>query len=375
MESLMKNIINNEQLISIAALKKQAKIARKQNNQLSNHSESLKAIAKEYNYDSWEKLLDASYLAINKPKQSFQSGQIEQIHWHNNQLLDYLSGFTRVMKNFHDEYEFLNNVAGYNALFNFFQDNVLNAHQVTSPIYQRIKLLIDFMISSFIESPIEKKEFKNILNYAEFSKKNPYCNYKLSKNSEKRLKKYMNLNNLNIHIFSENQEIQIEDTFKINDLTTHNEIILILNSIQEKINIMATVYDVIENNKKDNIFLNNWLTHYENLISLSDHSEWLARDVKAYTTLIRQYSGSFFDTEMHKEALSYLHYYKNAQYQKEFLAGTKKEVIAKIQKMSSDKNNVLKYDIEKAHGCILGDTRNERIEFQNYEFAFYYIIH
>lgn len=371
----MKNIINNEQMISIADLKKQAKIARKQNNQLSNHSESLKAIAKSYNYDSWEKLLDSSYLMIPQQKQSFQTGQIEQIHWHNNKLLDYLSDFTRVMKNFHDEYEFLNNVAGYNALFNFFQDNVLNAHQVTSPIYQRIKLLIDFMISSFIESPLEKKEFKNILNYAEFSKKNPYYDYKLSKDLEKRLKRYMNLNNLNIYGFQENAEIQIENTFQIDDLTTHNEIILILNSIQEKINIMATVYDVIENNKKDNVFLNNWLTNYENLISLSDHSEWLARDVKTYTTLIRQYSGSFFDTEMHKEALSYLHYYKNEQYQKEFLAGTKKEVIAKIQKMSSDKTNVLEYDIEKAHVYILGDKRTESLEFQDYEFAFYYIIH
>lgn len=46
MESIMKNIINNDQMISILDLKKQAKIERKQNPSLKNHSESLKSIAK-----------------------------------------------------------------------------------------------------------------------------------------------------------------------------------------------------------------------------------------------------------------------------------------------------------------------------------------
>lgn len=196
MESLMKNIINNEQLISIADLKKQAKIARKQNNQLSNHSESLKAIAKEYNYDSWEKLLDASYLAINKPKPVFKSGQKEQIHWHSHELVQSLLSLTKNINAFHEEYEFLNKTAGYNAMFNFFQLNVLNQYNVTTTIHQKLKLLIDFMVSSFIDDTSKYKNFKDILNYASLSKENPYYRSRLAIKTEEKLKKYMKLNEL-----------------------------------------------------------------------------------------------------------------------------------------------------------------------------------
>lgn len=374
MESLMKNIINNEQMISIADLKKQAKIARKQNNQLSNHSESLKAIAKEYNYDSWEKLLDSSYLMINQQKPSFQTGQKEQIHWHFHELVQHLLKFTNNINAFHEEYEFLNNTAGYNALFNFFQVNVLNQYTVTTPIYQKIKLLIDFMISSFLTSTSVNKQFKDILNYAMFSKENPYYKNKLSIHSEEKLKKYMKLNSLTIYGFSEHQEIQIDNTLAIEDMRNHNEIILILSSIQEKINIMAITYDIVEKNKKDNKFLNNWLSDYENLVNLSQYEEWLSNDVQRYQRLVKEYSSSFFNIKMHKKALEYVPYYINNNYGKTTDSGTINEMELKLQKLDG-KLDGFDCDIQKARPHIIGNERNESLEFQGFHFVFYYIIH
>jgi hypothetical protein len=374
MESLMKNIINNEQMISIADLKKQAKIARKQNNQLSNHSESLKAVAKSYNYDSWEKLLDSSYLMINQQKPSFQTGQKEQIHWQCHELVQYLLKFTNNINAFHEEYEFLNNTAGYNALFNFFQINVLNQYNVTTPVYQKIKLLIDFMISSFLTSTSVNKQFKDILNYAMFSKENPYYKNKLSIHSEQKLKKYMKLNSLTIYGFSEHQEMQIDNTLAIEDMRNHNEIILILSSIQEKINIMAITYDVVEKNKKDNGFLNNWLSDYENLVNLSQYEEWFANDIQRYQRLVKEYSSSFFNIEMHKKALEYVPYYINNNYGKTTDSGTINEMELKLQKLDG-KLDGFDCDIQKARPHLIGNERNESLKFQGFHFVFYYIIH
>lgn len=374
MESLMKKIINNEQMISIADLKKQAKIARKQNNQLSNHSESLKAIAKSYNYDSWEELLDSSYLMINQQKPSFQTGQKEQIHWQSHELVQHLLKFTNNINAFHEEYEFLNNTAGYNALFNFFQINVLNQYNITTPVYQKIKLLIDFMISSFLTSTSVNKQFKDILNYAMFSKDNPYYQNKLSIHSEQKLKKYMKLNSLTIYGFSDHQEIQIDNALQIEDMSNHNEIILILSSIQEKINIMAITYDVVEKNKKDNKFLNNWLSEYENLVNLSQYEEWFSNDVQRYQRLVKEYSSSFFNIEMHKKALEYLPYYINNNYGKTTDSGTINKMTLKLQKLDG-KLDGFECDIQKARPHIIGDERTESLQFQGFHFVFYYIIH
>lgn len=373
MESLMKNIINNEQMISIADLKKQAKIARKQNNQLSNHSESLKAIAKEYNYDSWEKLLDSSYLMINQQKLSFQTGEKEQIHWQSHELVQHLLQITNNIESFHEEYEFLNNIAGYNALFSFFQVNLLNQYTVTTPIYQKIKLLIDFMISSFLTSTSVNKQFKDILNYAMFSKENPYYQNKLSTHSEQKLKKYMKLNSLTIYGFSEHQEIQIDNTLAIENMHNHNEIILILSSLQEKINIMAIAYDIVEKNKKDNVFLNNWLSDYENLVNLSQYEEWFAIDIQRYQRLVKEYSSSFFNIEMHKKALEYLTYYKNGRFSKFSISGTKNEVVKSL-KLFSEYKDYSSFDMAKAKKIMLRDIATNE-ELQKYEFTFHYIIH
>lgn len=374
MESLMKNIINNEQLISIADLKKQAKIARKQNNQLSNHSESLKAIAKEYNYDSWEKLLDASYLAINKPKPVFKSGQKEQIHWHSHELVQSLLSLTKNINAFHEEYEFLNKTAGYNAMFNFFQLNVLNQYNVTTTIHQKLKLLIDFMVSSFIDDTSKYKNFKDILNYASLSKENPYYRSRLEIKTEEKLKKYMKLNDLTSYGIHYNEDMQIENTLLVEDMSNHHEVFLILSSVKEKLNVMATVYDVVEQNKKDNKFLNNWLGDYENLIELSQYADWLADDIKSYQRLIKEYSSSFFDSEMHKEALNNLSYYINGDIGKNYDSGTIKEMTDKLKKWSGNLHGLV-CDLEKAKPYILGDKRTESFECQAYEFVFYYIIH
>lgn len=373
MESLMKNIINNEQMISIADLKKQAKIARKQNNQLSNHSESLKALAQEYNFASWEKLLDAAYLPLNIKKKTFSNGQSEQIDWQNNELLEKLLKITNLMKSSHEEYEFLNKSAGYNALFNFFYENLLKFHNTQSSNYQKIKLLIDFMINSFLEYKQGPKEFKNILSFATLSKENPYFKDTLSKNLSDKLRHYMKLNNLKIYGFSDYQELQISDALQIENFNDHNEIILIINSLDEKINIMATIYDVIENSKKDNTFRKSWLYEYENFISLGVYDEWSSRDVQNYQKLLRDYSSSFFDQDKHKMALNYFDYYINGHYRKITTIGTIDEIIKKI-KTDPEYDIGYKLDIEKAYKSISGE-KSQYIQSQRYKFIFYYIIH
>ena len=50
--------------INISTLKKQAKRNRKNNQNIKNHAESLNLIAREYNFDKWEDLIDNSVLLI-----------------------------------------------------------------------------------------------------------------------------------------------------------------------------------------------------------------------------------------------------------------------------------------------------------------------
>lgn len=360
-------------MISISDLKKQAKINRKNNNNLSNHSESLKAIANEYNYDSWEKLLDSSYLIANQKEESFQIGKKEQISWQHAQLLPYLSRIHKMIYSAHEEYDFFNNTVGYNTLFNFFQINILNKHVITSPVYQKIKLLIDFMISAFIESTDKDKTFKDILNYALLNKENPYFESELSINSSHKLKKYMKLNDLHIHYIADSHNMQISDTVQLEKINNHNEIILILNSVKEKINIMAKAYNIIENNKKDKNFLNSWLSDYENFISLGTYDEWVENESNQYQRLLQQHYSSFFNTNEHKKVLEYLNYYKNNQYGKFIMSGSKKEVIEKI-KNHPEYSEGFVFDIEKASSTILGHI-NTCEDLQDYEFLVYYIIH
>lgn len=168
--------------------------------------------------------------------------------------------------------------------------------------------------------------------------------------------------------------MQIENTLLVEDMSNHHEVFLILSSVKEKLNVMATVYDVVEQNKKDNKFLNNWLGDYENLIELSQYADWLADDIKSYQRLIKEYSSSFFDSEMHKEALNNLSYYINGDIGKNYDSGTIKEMTDKLKKWSGNLHGLV-CDLEKAKPYILGDKRTESFECQAYEFVFYYIIH
>jgi len=368
----MKNIINNPEMISIIDLKKQAKILRKNNKNIKNHSESLQLIANSYGYESWESLLDSSYMIQKKEKLTYCSGQKEQVDWKINNLLPYLFKLKNMINTLHDEYEFLNSSNGFNTLFNFFQINVLSTHSPASPIYQKLKLLIEFMVTAFIESNIKNKEFKNILDYALFRKENPYYKEILSNNAIQKLKRYMRHNDLAIYGFSDNEEVQISNVMSIENLNAHNDVTLILNSVKDKINIMSKSYKIIENNKKDNDFFDNWMSNYENFVSLSTYDEWVEDDLKKYQRKLHEYYGSFFNINIHKDLLKYLNYY-NDRYGKIVIAGTKSEVTEKIA-ISPDTCQGLMLDISKADKIRLGEISTYP-ESQSYEFIFYYIVH
>lgn len=365
MESLMKNIINNEQMISISDLKKQAKIDRKQNNNLSNHSESLKALAQQYNFSSWEKLLDASYLVINNKPKSFKK---EQIHWHNHNMLEKLNKIASKMNTIHDEYSFLNNHAEYNALFNFFQINLLHVYNISTPIYQKMKLVIDFMINAFIEYRKDHKyiEFKDILSFAIFGSANPLYEKDFSKKLSDKLKKYMNLNNLHVGGLTYAAQLKIFNMHEIEEIAHHNEVLLILDSLHEKINIMATIHDVIEKKKKNNSSLTDWLSVYENFITLSLYDERTSDQIQEYQKLMREYFSTFFSNEEHTKTLSYLNHFINGGYETVTFKGTKQKIEDEII-LSTSVSKEYDYNLDKALSSMVN-----KIE---YDLKFYYIVH
>lgn len=328
---------------------------------------------KKNGYDSWENLLDSSYLIFSPQKPQYSTGQKEQIDANMNNLFSYLSFIKNLINTCSSEYEFLNNSNGYHALSNFFHTNVLKDYSTTSVIYQKTKLLIDFMINAYMESPVKNKEFKDILNYALLEKNNPIYKENLSINAMKKLKIYLRHNNLTIYGFDESQDVQIQDTLSIENMNNHNEIILILNSVKDKINIMAKSYEIIENNKKDNTYLNIWLSNYENFVSLSAYDEWVATDVNKYQRMLSQYYNGFFNLEEHKKALEYLDCYQNNKYGKIVITGTRSEVLEKINISPSTCQDCI-LDIDKAEKIALGDISTHNVN-QNYEFIFYYIIH
>lgn len=365
----MKNITKNGEMISISDLKKQAKILRKKNNTIRNHSQSLKALANQYNYDSWENLLDDSYIMVNKKNQTFKK---EQIHWHNNELLVSLSSITSIMVSMHNEYEYLNSQSGYNALFNFFQTNLLVHYNAYSPEIKKMKLLIDFMITAYLECKKTNTslEFKEILNFAYFDLRNYYFNSKLSPTLSLKLKTYTDFSKIYM------REQIINDIDRMENGHLHLDILLEITSISEKIEIMSMVYEIIRRNTSSNQLMNNWLTDYENFIKLSHYDNHIAKHIHDYQTTMRIHTSSFFSIEKHKEALMYLNKYSNQQYDVVKLFGTRNEVISKAENLSLDPNCDCEYDMDKAMDMPSGQYFNtEDDTFNTYEFLFYYIIH
>lgn len=55
--------------ISVTALKKQAKLLRKNNQNLKNHNQSLNLLSNQYGYDNWQDLIDSCYLHTAKENQ------------------------------------------------------------------------------------------------------------------------------------------------------------------------------------------------------------------------------------------------------------------------------------------------------------------
>lgn len=314
----MKNIITNEQMISISDLKKQAKIARKQNNNLSNHSQSLKAIAQSYNYDSWENLLDASYLMIEKKVTIPKEGSREQVSTYGNYFLKKILVLVDKLKSVHEEYDFLNNHAGYNSLIDFFNKELLNRYDQYSQQHQKLKLLIDLMVSLYITDKSKNKDvnFKDILNYSDFGKTNPFLKIKLPKDCSNKLKKYMIFNNIySPELSLENLEIFDINANYIEGVKQHNETMLDLEIMREKIEMMAEVYTKIQQVKSNNAILTDWLSDHESFIRLSLHNNSITEIINDYQDEMKRITNKKFNPEKHKEILNYLKYYLNGQYE------------------------------------------------------------
>ncbi len=87
--------------INISTLKKQAKRNRKNNQNIKNHAESLNLIAREYNFDKWEDLIDNSVLLIQTDiKQDKKSIKDE-----NPQIL-----LEKIINNISNRYNFLKEI-------------------------------------------------------------------------------------------------------------------------------------------------------------------------------------------------------------------------------------------------------------------------
>lgn len=82
--------------ITIADLKKQAKKARKNNNEIKNHAESLNVIAKQNNYESWSDLIDSSVLLRNNSLTDNQ--QINLLKEFVNESLTLINEFNLIFK-------------------------------------------------------------------------------------------------------------------------------------------------------------------------------------------------------------------------------------------------------------------------------------
>lgn len=368
MESIMKKIINNEQMISISDLKKQAKIARKQNNNLSNHSQSLKAIAQSYNYDSWENLLDSAYLIVEKKQMLPEKGSREQIDWQNDRLLNDLFVVIRELNTIHAKYEFLNQKAGYNSIFNFFQEELLNKYEKHSQQYQKLKLLIELMVSLYTthKSKFSHISFKDILSYADFRKSNPLYQTPLPEDVSNKLKKYMILNNVTVLGLSLENPLQIVDINYVEDSKQHNEIILDLESMREKIEIMAEVYTKIEQSKSNNMILIDWLSDYESFIRLSLHSQWTAESIHEYHSNMRRRFNKTFNLEKHKEILNCLKYYFDGKYEEVHVIVNQDSTIhQKIEELKKE-GSIYEYDLKKT---VYDDERSSK------KYYFYYLVH
>jgi hypothetical protein len=313
----MKKIITNEQMISISDLKKQAKIARKQNNNLSNHSQSLKAIAQSYDYDSWESLLDSAYLMVEKKQMPPKQGHREQVSTYGNYFLKKILVLVDQLKSVHEEYDFLNNHAGYNSLINFFKEELLNKYDEYSQQYQKLKLLIDLMVSLYLTHKSKNKDvnFKDIFNYADFGNNNPLLQKPLPEDVSNKLKKYMIFNNIYVSGLSLEQPLQVFHISYVEDSKQHHETMLDLEIMREKIEMMAEIYTKIEKAKLNNAILTDWLSDHESFIRLSLHNNVITEAINDYQDEIKRITQKKFNPEKHKEILNYLKYYLNGQYE------------------------------------------------------------
>lgn len=350
MESIMKNIITNEQMISISDLKKQAKIARKQNNNLSNHSQSLKAIAQSYNYDSWENLLDSAYLMVEKKQIIQEEGSREQVSAYGNYFLKKILVLVDKLKSVHEEYDFLNNHAGYNSLINFFKEELLNKYDKYSQQYQKLKLLIDLMVSLYMTDKSKNKNvnFKDIFNYADFGNKNPLLQKPLPEDISNKLKKYMIFNNIYVSGLSLEQPLQIFHISYVEDSKQHYETMLDLEIIREKIEMMAEIHTKIEQIKSNNAILTDWLSDHENFIRLSLHNNSIAETINDYQDEMKKITQKKFNPEKHKEILNCLKYYLNGQYEEISIEVKIGETLHQKLEELKKEGYPCKYNIEQA---------------------------
>lgn len=166
--------------ISVQSLKKEAKIARKNNNDLKNHAASLNFIANKYNFSSWEQMLDhcvlpneAEPLTVNQLN-SVTYGHLEYIDPEDNtiflvknyylQIKD-IQDIVKIIKKEVKKFQFYSNTDNYDTLFYYVKEFMTNYKWLEHHQIQE-------MIANYLdhrERAINKEEFNDSLQKGIFA--------------------------------------------------------------------------------------------------------------------------------------------------------------------------------------------------------------
>lgn len=314
--------------ISVCALKKQAKLLRKNNKNLKNHNQSLNQLSNQYGYDNWQALIDSCYLKTNQENQmenvnnvsnsanellfpkvrttnSNKVKTIEQLPIEISKMLEPLNDSFNDLRKEYLRFQKLKDRKD-EHISAYIHDIVFDDYSGDNNLEKKkVSALIDYIVGSYFinrKNSIHKINLEQLFNieqgFAFEARTNTFCNYSLT----------INMNEyLDILSPYKDSTMSLKRLFcESNDaLDTHKSLFM---HLKRAIKIFGIFHEIKElaSNKHINNAIFEWLSDYNNTARLSAfRKEKLDNPISFYIKEVENYD-SKYNKFMHEENISML---------------------------------------------------------------------